>query len=125
MTELSHTQTNHNFSLIQFESTLPSTIRFLWSNYASNMNKIKQAIGQIHASAVRAALKGLEALTRLLSSYIFAHQFVLEMGLTLSIDFYCYTRHSEVPAQRDKVITSRSNYLAPVTRFLGGPECLL
>ena len=33
------------------------------------------------------------------------------------IDYYCYTRHSEVPAQRDKVITSRSNYLAPVARF--------
>ena len=33
-------------------------------------------------------------------------------GEPRSIDYYFYTRHSEVPAQRDKVITSRSNYLA-------------
>ena len=34
-------------------------------------------------------------------------------------DFYCYTRHSEEPAQRGKVITSRSNYLVLVIVVYG------
>ena len=33
---------------------------------------------------------------------------------------HCNTRLSEEPAQRDKVITSRSFYNTPVTRFLKG-----
>ena len=56
---------------------------------------------------------------RLMGS-LFSHIIIFDEVMKHSIDYHCYNRHSEEPAQWDQVITSRSNYLAPVTRFIMG-----
>ena len=56
---------------------------------------------------------------RLMGS-LFYHTIIINEVMQHDIDYHCYTRHSEEHAQRDLVITSRSNYLAPVTRFIMG-----